>query len=615
MRHCRSRAPGRDIKARRPAPITLGSCRHDQHRPRSPAAQAACPPPAARMAGAPSASPDAPGRCAGRLQGARRRASARAVVRTRVRWPVDLRRAGRDRGLQPGRSAAVRRLRRRAVRQAAARQRGAGRRLRRRRAAAAASAQRRCPGAPQRRVAGAGRDPHQHAAGRRRQAEPGAAARHVRPPADPGSAHATGQLRQPHRVAQPRLVPPAPGRRDGARTPRRRTHGADVPRSRPLQGRERQPRSRGRRPLARARGRDADRQPARRRLRGPVGGAGLHGLAAGRRRVHRDRRGDRRHRRCGPDRATPARRARRAVRPRRGGARRLGQHRHQHLPDRRRRPRRPAAPHRHGDVPRQVAGPRHVLLLQRRPRRRRLGTGVVARQSAPGGRAQRVRAALPAQGRSAQRRDHGRRGAAALARPRPRHGGAGPLHRRARGDRPHRAGRRLGAAQRDRAARAVGSRGPAPPVHGGQRVGAPVPARAAVGLGARHAARARHRAGAPGDRAHRVAADGGQRGHARHARQLQAARLAPVARRLRYRPLVARLPAPLQPAHAQDRPQLRRCLAQQSRGHGDRAHHRGARPQHEHDGGRRGRGDRGAGTRAHRARLRADAGLSAEPPA
>ena len=65
----------------------------------------------------------------------------------------------------------------------------------------------------------------------------------------------TGQLRQPHRPAQPRAVPRPPGAGDGARAAQRPPDGADVPGPRPLQGRQRQPRPRGRRPPAAACGR------------------------------------------------------------------------------------------------------------------------------------------------------------------------------------------------------------------------------------------------------------------------------------------------------------------------------------------------------------------------
>ena len=61
---------------------------------------------------------------------------------------------------------------------------------------------------------------------------------------------------------------------------------------------------------------------------------------------------------------------------------------------------------------------------------------------------ERVRAALPAEGRHRQRRGGVARGAGALAASDPRPGAAGRLHPDRRGDRPDRAARRMGAARR-----------------------------------------------------------------------------------------------------------------------------------------------------------------------
>jgi diguanylate cyclase (GGDEF)-like protein len=113
------------------------------------------------------------------------------------------------------------------------------------------------------------------------------------------------------------------------------------------------------------------------------------------------------------------------------------------------------------------------------------------------------------------------------------------------------------------------------------------------------------------DRADRVAADGRHRGHAQLAGRLFAHGRAAGHRRLRHRPLVAELPAPLQGGHAEDRPLVRADPARQLRGHRDCQRRHRAGPQHGHERGRRRGGDAGSGRLAGRAGLQRDPGLPA----
>ena len=116
------------------------------------------------------------------------------------------------------------------------------------------------------------------------------------------------------------------------------------------------------------------------------------------------------------------------------------------LPRRRHRLRHPAAEGRHGAVPRQGRRPQRLPLLRRADERAGDGPPAAAQRPAPGAGAGRVRAALPAAGRPAQRRSDRCRGAAALE---PRRAPAwcrrAASSRMAEETRPDRADRRLGA--------------------------------------------------------------------------------------------------------------------------------------------------------------------------
>ena len=294
---------------------------------------------------------------------------------------------------------------------------------------------------------------------------------HHRAQADGARARPPGAARLAHRPAEPgaahRPARPRPGRRTAARDPA----GGDVPRRRPVQGRQRLARPhRRRRPAAarRRRGSQAAIRPGdtvarfggdefvvvcddvSARETEQIAERVLDGLAE----PLPDRRpGDQRHR----------------------------QPRHRHRRRRRRRPRACCAtPTPRCTGPRSGAGAGIELFDETlRAERRTAGHGVGA---APRPRARRVRRPLPADRRPRHRRDGQRRGAAALAAPRPRADRPGRVHPAGRGDRPDRPDRRLGAGAGLPAARRVA----APSADGetadgrGQPLGAP-------------AARARHR--------------------------------------------------------------------------------------------------------------------------
>jgi diguanylate cyclase (GGDEF)-like protein len=96
------------------------------------------------------------------------------------------------------------------------------------------------------------------------------------------------------------------------------------------------------------------------------------------------------------------------------------------------------------------SGPQQLLLLHARHRRRRARPAAARRGAAPRPRARGIPHGLPAEGRPRHPRRARRRGAAALGASRARPGPAGRVRAGARGDRPHRGGRRLGAAPRVR---------------------------------------------------------------------------------------------------------------------------------------------------------------------
>ena len=117
-------------------------------------------------------------------------------------------------------------------------------------------------------------------------------------------------------------------------------------------------------------------------------------------------------------------------------------------------------------------------------------------------------AALPAHPLALDGSHRGIRGPRALGAPRARARHAGLLHRRRRRDGAHRAPRRMGAADRLRAAPGMAARGAARSSHGGQRLRAPVPRGEPRAHGRPGARTGGSRTASPGGRDHRVHRDG-----------------------------------------------------------------------------------------------------------
>ena len=290
-------------------------------------------------------------------------------------------------------------------------------------------------------------------------------ARHHRAHARRGGARAHGALRRAHRPAEPRAAAGAPEARDGARRPRPHAAGGAVPRPRPVQGDQRQPRARDRRRGAEGNRAAAGKLPARDRHRGQAGRRRVHHPARGR----AQRRGDLAHLRQA---AALDLRARRRLRPR---AAPVDQHRRDRLPAGRPRRRHAAAQRGPGDVPRQAGGPQQRAVLRARHERAHREARRPAQPAARRGGAQGAAAALPAAGRRAQRLDHRRRGAAALDRPRARAGGALGVHSARRGHRADPADGRMGDARSLHPGQALAGCRLRPADDGGKPVGPPVP--------------------------------------------------------------------------------------------------------------------------------------------
>ena len=179
---------------------------------------------------------------------------------------------------------------------------------------------------------------------------------------------------------------------------------------------------------------------------------------------------------------------------------------------------------------------------------------------------ERVLAALSGQGQFQDGRDHGRRGAAALAEPRAGLGVAGALHPARRGDGPDRADRQMGAQDGVRAERRVAEAGAAPRRHVGESVDAPDERR---GAGSRDRGSARghgHGPGAARARGHREHDHAQRRARRARADGDQGLGRSPRDRRFRHRLLVARAPEALPDRHAEGRPLVHPRGAERRRG-------------------------------------------------
>ena len=190
----------------------------------------------------------------------------------------------------------------------------------------------------------------------------------------------------------------------------------------------------------------------------------------------------------------------------------------------------------------------------------RAGAGAAARD-----RRRRARPALPAQARHPHGRAGRRRGARALGPARPRPGPARRVHRPRRAHRPDPAADGVGARAGGRRPGALGAAGLRIPVAVNLSARAIRPAsstRSPRCWRGRAAARARD---------HGVGGDARPRAQPRGARAPGGARRAPERRRLRDRPLVARLPGAAAGRRAEDRPRVR---GRAGRGHGEPQHRR-----------------------------------------
>ena len=275
------------------------------------------------------------------------------------------------------------------------------------------------------------------------------------------------------------------------------------------------------------------------------------------------------------------------------------EHRHQHLSGRRRGPAGLAEERRHRDVPREGAGQEQLPVLLRADER-----ALVRAPGARVGAAPRARAATSSSCTTSPRStsDSGRiTGMEALLRwqhPDARHGAARPVHSARRGDRAHRADRRMGAAHRVRCRRKPGGRaGAAAAAHGGEPVGAPV--RRSDGL----LADVRGRSPRPGlDAAPARARDHREHGDAEPEHAVETAATAArrwasrlVDRRLRHRLLVAQLPQALPDRQREDRPLVHpRTCPPTTTTRRSRARSSRWRTASSSTRGRRGRRDRGA---------------------
>ena len=248
-------------------------------------------------------------------------------------------------------------------------------------------------------------------------------------------ARAPGHPRSAHRAAQPHAVRRAARARARARGRQPRARGGAVPRPRPFQGRERQPRALGGRPAAGRGGRPAQRRDAPVRHRRPLRRRRVHG-AVPERAVRGDRGDDRRAPDPG-DVATGRARGGRGVRDR---------ERRDHAVGRRQRHARDApAQRRRRDVPRQGAGPRPVGGVRRARAPPRGRQPAHRERAAPRDRARRVAPALPARHQPRRRRAERLRSADPLGAPRARAGATDGVHPARRGDRADRAPRIVGA--------------------------------------------------------------------------------------------------------------------------------------------------------------------------
>ncbi len=148
-----------------------------------------------------------------------------------------------------------------------------------------------------------------------------------------------------------------------------------------------------------------------------------------------------------------------------------------------------------------------------------------------------------------------------------------------------------------------------PPQRRGQPVAGAVP-RPTAAVDRRVGARGSRAAGtSPRARDHRKRPDRRRGRGPAHAAQLQAARRADLARRLRDRLFVARTPEALSVRQDQDRPVVRQPCARRSRQRGDRPGGRVARHEPRHRDDRRRRRDREPASLRGRRRLRPDPGL------
>ena len=231
--------------------------------------------------------------------------------------------------------------------------------------------------------------------------------RHQRAQGDRGAHRVPGAPRRGDRAAEPRAARrPRAGavRAGGAATAEGRRA---VPRSRPVQERQRRARARCRRRAA-----AGGRPPA-------VGG----GARRGHREPHRRRRvrhpavGPGAPRGCRADRAHAAGAARGAVPSRRPRGERHLQHRHCHLSRQRPRPLRAAAQRRRGDVLGEGARTRPLLLLRARDERACERSPRGRERPAPGAARRRVLRRVPAAGEPRRVPDGRDRGAGALAAP------------------------------------------------------------------------------------------------------------------------------------------------------------------------------------------------------
>ncbi|ENO95230.1 multi-sensor signal transduction histidine kinase [Thauera phenylacetica B4P] len=427
--------------------------------------------------------------------------------------------------------------------------------------------------------------------------------RHQPREAGPGPARLPDPPRPPHRLRQPPAVHGAPGAGARARRRRRGQGRGAAARPRPLPAGEREPRPGRRRPPAAGDGRAHRRLPeATQQPRPPR-----------QRRVPPADHRVRRCRRAGRARAAHPRRARPSGDDRRADPAHEREPGHQRVSGRWRRRRAPAAcggGRARADPPRPGQPP---ALLHARHGHPGAALDRGGERAAPRARARRAAALLPADGLRARRPRAHRGGAAALEQPGAGLGVAGGVHPGGRGERADRGDRRLGA--RDRLPPGpplAGHRAAADP-RGGKRLRTPARRRPPARARARGPRTQRHRPRPARDRAHRERDDERQRAQRTPGRGDQPHGRERLARRLRHRLLLARLPEPLRPHQAEDRPQLRRRPDARPEELDHRGCHPGPGARAGPARGRRGRGDGGAARAARRRRLRCAAGLPVQP--